>query len=344
MKAERLLNAIENIDEEIICAAAPKEKYERRRFSMKRTVALVAAILLILTLTVPALAAINYKPAYDVLYMLFPSAAQKLKPVNMVCQDNGIEFKVISAYVENSEVIAYVSVRDLSGDRIDDTTELFDSYRISTPFDCSSSCANISYDAETKTATFLISITQMNNQDIIGDKITFSARELLSNKQEYNGALPDFDMSEISTAPETIIPSHIFGGGGASYNEFVENFRGLKPTGILCSPVDGVDITAMGYIDEMLHIQVKYEDVLKTDNHGYIYFQNDKGEELPCIASVTFSNDSEYRERYQEYIYDLSDVDLSEYEAYGYFVTSDTLITGNWSVTFPIESSGNSAS
>ena len=37
------------------------------------------------------------------------------------------------------------------------------------------------------------------------------------------------------------------------------------------------------------------------------------------------------------YIYDLSDIELAEYDAYGYFVTSDTLITGNWSVTFPLE-------
>lgn len=51
------------------------------------------------------------------------------------------------------------------------------------------------------------------------------------------------------------------------------NFQALKTTGILCSPIAGVDITAMGYVDGKLHIQVKYEDSLETDNHGYIYFK-----------------------------------------------------------------------
>ena len=128
------------------------------------------------------------------------------------------------------------------------------------------------------------------------------------------------------------------GCGGTNYNEMENNFQALKTTGILCSPIAEVDITAMGYVDVKLHIQVKYEDSLETDNHGYIYFKNDKGEEIHCIANIAFSTDSEHQERYVEYVYDLSDVDLTQYKVYGYFVTSDTHIEGNWSVTFPLES------
>ena len=117
-----------------------------------------------------------------------------------------------------------------------------------------------------------------------------------------------------------------------------KTIQALKTTGILCSPIAEVDITAMGYVDGKLHIQVKYEDSLETDNHGYIYFKNDKGEEIHCIANIAFSTDSEHQERYVEYVYDLSDVDLTQYKVYGYFVTSDTHIEGNWSVTFPLES------
>ena len=87
-----------------------------------------------------------------------------------------------------------------------------------------------------------------------------------------------------------------------------------------------------------MHIQVKYENVLETDNHGYIYFKNDKYEEIHCIANVAFSTDSEYQKRYVEYVYDLSDVDLAQYKAYGHFITSDTHIEGIWRVTFPLES------
>ena len=84
-------------------------------------------------------------------------------------------------------------------------------------------------------------------------------------------------------------------------------------------PIAGVDITAMGYVDGKLHIQVKYEDSLETDNHGYIYFKNDKGEGNPLYRKYCISTDSEHQERYVEYVYDLSDVDLTQYKAYGYF-------------------------
>lgn len=315
---------------------AANYQYKKRGWTKWGTLA--ACLLLAFIMSVPALAAADFDPAYNLLYMVSPTIAQKLKPVRVSCEDNGIEFEVISAYVEGNEANIFVSVQDLEGDRIDETTDLFDSYSINTPFDCSSSCKNISYDTETKTATFLISISQWNEQDIIGKKITFSAREMLSNKQEYDDALPDLDTNKISTIPEIVEPTGIFGGGGMDYQEVADNFCALKPMGILSSPVDGVDITAMGYIDGKLHIQAKYENILETDNHGYVYFKNAKGEEIQCVANVAFSIDNEHQERYEEYVFDLLDVDLTEYELYGHFVTSSTHITGNWSVTFPLES------
>ena len=340
MTRRNISDAISNISNRHIEEAADFQigkKGVRKHFIMRRAVAAAATIMLVFTMSVPALAAADYEPAYNLLYKVSPTIAQKLKPVRMSCEDNGIKFEVISAYVEGSEAKIFISAQDIDGDKIDETTDLFDRYSINTPFDCSSSCENISYDTKTKTATFLISISQWNEQDIIGEKITFRVREMLSNKQEYDMVLSDFDMNNISTAPETVTPTHIFGGSGTNYSEVENNFRALKATGILYSPVEGVDITAMGYVDGDLHIQVRYENVLKTDNHGYIYFQNNEGEKITCNANVEFSTDSEYQERYVEYIYDLSDIELAEYDAYGYFVTSDTLITGNWSVTFPLE-------
>mgnify|MGYP000044900352 FL=1 len=340
MTRRNISDAISNISNRHIEEAADFQigkKGVRKHFIMRRAVAAAATIMLVFTMSVPALAAADYEPAYNLLYKVSPTIAQKLKPVRMSCEDNGIKFEVISAYVEGSEAKIFISAQDIDGDKIDETTDLFDSYSINTPFDCSSSCENISYDTKTKTATFLISISQWNEQDIIGEKITFRAREMLSNKQEYDMVLSDLDMNNISTAPETVTPTHIFGGSGTNYSEVENNFRALKATGILYSPVEGVDITAMGYVDGNLHIQVRYENVLKTDNHGYIYFQNNEGEKITCNANVAFSTDSEYQERYVEYIYDLSNIELTEYDAYGYFVTSDTLITGNWSVTFPLE-------
>ncbi len=337
MNAKKFSDAMGELDSKYIEEALNYKKKVKKPLWIKWG-AVAASLLLVFTTSVPALAAADFEPAYHLLYKVSPAIAQKLKPVSMSCEDNGIRFEVISAYVEGSDAKIFISVQDLDGDRIDETTDLFDSFSINTPFDCSSSCENISYDTETKTATFLISISQWNEKDIIGEKITFCVREMLSNKQEYDAVLTDLDMDKTSAASETITPTHIFGGGGTNYREIEENFQALKTTGVLCSPVAGVEITAMGYVDGKLHIQIKYENVSETDNHGDIYFKNDRSEEIHCIANVAFSTDGEYQERYVEYVYDLSDVDLAQYEAYGYFVTSDTHIEGNWSVTFPLES------
>ena len=62
----------------------------------------------------------------------------------MISEDNGIKIEVISAYVESGEAKILISVQDLEEDRIDETTDLFDSFSINTSFDCSSSCENIS--------------------------------------------------------------------------------------------------------------------------------------------------------------------------------------------------------
>mgnify|MGYP001038671699 CR=1 FL=1 len=314
MRKKDISDAIGNINDRYIEEAADFQRKKKRTGKssiLQKSVAAAASFILVFILSVSTLVAADFSPAYEFLYTLSPSAAQKLKPVSMSCEDNGIKFEVISAYVEGSEAKIFISVQDIDGDRIDETTDLFDSFSINTPFDCSSSCENISYDTETKTATFLISISQWNEKDIIGEKITFCVREMLSNKQEYDAILTDLDLTQISATPKTITPTQILGGGGTNYNEMENNFQALKTTGILCSPIAEVDITAMGYVDGKLHIQVKYEDSLETDNHGYIYFKNDKGEEIHCIANIAFSTDSEHQERYVEYVYDLSDVDLT---------------------------------
>lgn len=341
MKKKAISDAVSNISNRHIEEAADfhtRKKNVRKFFTMKKAVAAAAAIMLVFTMSVSALAAADFEPTYNLLYMISPTIAQKLKPVRMSCEDNDIKFEVISASVEGSEAKIFISVQDLDGDKIDETTDLFDSFSINTPFDCSSSCANIGYDAETKTATFLISISQWNEQDIAGEKITFRVREILSNKQEYDAALPELNPDEIGTAAETFVPLHISGGGGLAYDEYTKAFRSLVSTGVLCSPVNGITITAAGYVEGKLHIQVRYDSILETDNHGYVYFKNSTGDIINCDAEIAYFADAEQKESYSEYIFDLSGKDISAYVPYGHFVTSDTHITGNWSVTFPLES------
>ena len=102
------------------------------------------------------------------------------------------------------------------------------------------------------------------------------------------------------------------------------------------SPVQGAEITAAGYVDGLLHIQVHYDDILAYDNHGDVYLTDTDGKVIDALYSLSFWDES-HEGSYQEYIFDIPSDSLSDYKLAGYFVTCDTLIRGDWQITFPLE-------
>ena len=176
MKTETLFEAIGDIWEDWIDDAHANGR-RRRRFP-----AIAAAILMCMTLTVSALAVTDSEIFYDVLYAVNPSIAQRLKPVQLSCVDNGIELTVVSADVDGDTASVYIGLRDLEGDRIDETCDLYDSYGIHMPSDMVGTCSFSHFDEETKTALFLVEISRGDGKKIRGDKLTFTLREFLSGK------------------------------------------------------------------------------------------------------------------------------------------------------------------
>lgn len=339
MKKKNISDAISNINSQYIEEAMDfRMKKKKKNSIVKKIIAVAASFALIFSFSVSTLVAADFTPAYELLYSLSPTVAQKLKPVRMICEDNGIKMEVVSASVEGNEAKILISIQDLEGDRIDETTDLFDSFSIKTPFGCSSSCENVKYDSETKTATFLISISQWNEHDIIDEKITFCVREILSEKEMYEDVILTLNSDEINSLAETFTPYSVSGGGGSDYEKYMEDFQALVSYKDIKSPVTGVTLTEVGYIEEKLHVQIRYDSVRETDNHGYVYLKNSNGDILESDANISFFVDEEQKDMYGEYIFDLSDKDISDYVLCGNFITSNIHIKGDWSVTFPLES------
>ena len=92
----------------------------------------------------------------------------------------------------------------------------------------------------------------------------------------------------------------------------------------------------MGFIDYKLHIQVYYEDILRTDNHGYVYFIDNNENEIDSEYTVGFW-DGERCGSFEEYVFDISPEELADCKLYGNFTTCNTQISGNWQVTFPLK-------
>lgn len=338
MKSDILMDAMGMIDDSIIQNAKMRSK-KVTHLPFKHFVAVAAAFILCISLSLPVLAAADVNFAYNALYKISPQIAQTLKPVRISCEDNGIKFEVISSAVHKNKAEIYISVKDLTGDRIDKTTDLFDSYSINKPFSSSYTCQFVSYDAVQKEALFLIRITQWDKKNIVGDKITFSVHELLSKKNEFDGIIPRINLSTAIHNPSMLQENPQIRGYSSAMEEKwnTASVSIMKPMSeMTVSPVPGVQITAMGYVDGKLHIQTHFDNILKFDNHGYVYLTDAYDSHIDSVYTVSFWDET-HTGSYEEFLFDIPSDEVPSYQLSGYFVTCDTLTHGNWQITFPLE-------
>lgn len=341
MKNDKLVDAIGMISDDKI-QNAKKTTAKVYKFSYRKAIALIAAIILCLTASIPVLAAATeIEPIYNAIYSISPSLAQKLKPVRLSCEDQGIRMEVESAYIYENEANIVVSMQDTEGDRVDKTTDLYDSYRINRPFSSTGTCSSLDYDEETGKATFLIKISQWGDKKIGGDKITFSVREFLSNKKEFNDQIP-INLQDLDVITKTQNRTCYYHPPyeNAQTQEWQEPC--LIPNHEYEDFTDGIDMTGYGYINGKFHIQIAIKNRLENDNHGRFYLVDKEGNERYCDYSVDWRNTTKVSENknrvdYYEYVFDIPQDDISNYELYGYFVTSEGITKGNWQVTFPLE-------
>lgn len=331
-------------------AEAQRTAFRRGLFGAARKMAAALAVVLCFCIVMPVLAA-TVTPIYQLMYLVSPELAQFFKPVQMSDEYNGIRMEVVSAYIHDNEAQIYITMQDVEGDRIDATTDLYDSYRINIPFDCSSSCNRVGYDPETKTVTFLITISKWDEQSIEGDKITFSIREFISHKEEYEDISIPISLTEAEEEPATmaaVLRGRSVRKGSPTPPEIKEGYedmwshttRVLVPqadNGII--PVEGIDFTGMGYVNGMLHVQYAVPNLLLNDNHGYFFLADAAGEKRYSDGSLSFwgQDEATHHISYEDDIFDISPEELSDYTLHGYFVTSSFRMEGNWSVTFPLE-------
>ncbi|HIW13891.1 MAG TPA: DUF4179 domain-containing protein [Firmicutes bacterium] len=341
MRGYELLEKMELIHADYVMAA--NEEPIKKKGGAKKWWLTAACLCLIFCLTVPVMAA-SIPAFYEMLYAISPATAQYFKPVQMSCEDNGIRMEVVAVYVHEDTAQIYITMQDIEGTRLDETADLFDSYQIHTPFDGTGTCRLTSYDPDTKTATFLITIERWNEQAITGGKITFSVEKFISHKKMYKDVLEEvaLDRVELETLTQKVMPR---GFSEADDDGQEGQVTVLKPSGAICVPTEGVTLTSIGYIDGRLRVQVYYEDILNTDNHGMISLINrNTGEKINCDFSVSFFDEAE-KGSYEEYIFTgVPEESLTIYDLYGDFVTSSGCVEGNWSVTFPLENTGNPSS
>lgn len=332
MNIDTLLDVIGDIAPEKVAEA--RDNRPKRRPLAPRPAVIAALLALCLLVSVPAMAAADVEPAYALVYAVAPAVAQRLKPVRLACRDNGIVMEVVAAEVHDDEANIYLAMRDTESDRIDATTDLFDSYTINRPFDMAGTCRNVSFDAETGTVYFLITLNRFGGRAITGSKITFSAREFLSGKEKFTAVLDSVSLADapLSPAVQPLADSR----GGSWPDEETAPARVLTPqAGFAFSPTPGVQVTAIGFTGGQLHVQAHFDDIRRTDNHGWFWLE-DGETAIDPIASVSFWDEAQSG-AYYEYIFDVTPDEAARCALACELTTSSRLTEGNWQVTFKVE-------
>ena len=85
--------------------------------------------------------------------------------------------------------------------------------------------------------------------------------------------------------------------------------------------IPGVSLTGYGIVDGKVHIQIKYDDVLNTDNHGLVYLKSLDGTEILCENGVDFWAEN-HKDSYQEYIFPALEEKQYNCEVWGEFWTA----------------------
>lgn len=349
MNHNNIEKAITNIDSKYVMEALDYKNKQHHNSGYFKTIGKVAACFALICIlsvsgTLVAAAAGN-ETAFQVVYEMFPDIAMNLVPVNETCEDNGIKMSVEGINIEGDTADVYISLQDMSGNRIDETTDLFDSYDIRTGEDYQgdrmAGCSFVSYDEKSKKATFLLSITNMQGTPMSKDKVTFLLSKILTNKNEMSRELTEItNVDEVENTRDVgEVQLRGWASNGSDIEEFSDFFEKYRRD-ILCedenihfSPVDGATVTAYGFVNGKLHVQVHYDDILQHDNHGFITLVDDNSTIYP--ESIDFW-DEEGVGSYTEYIFDITPEEMENYTVYGEFVTCDTLIEGDWSVTFSL--------
>lgn len=114
----------------------------------------IVAMLMVIVLTATPVLATNVTAIYKLMYYVSPTISQFFMPVQKSCENNGIKMEVVSAYIHDDTAKIYITMQDLIGERVDETTDLNDSYSINRPFRSSSMCQNVGYEESTKKQHF----------------------------------------------------------------------------------------------------------------------------------------------------------------------------------------------
>lgn len=345
MKSNQLSYRIGNIDDRLIEQAENIHNYRRGR--RNRTVLVsIAAVLVLSVVTVFALT----NSFSRLIERLSPPFQEVLAPVEMASVDQGIKMEVVAAGFFDNMGMAYITLQDLGGNRIDENTDIArDLFVYNEGEYCPSQLDFVDFDKENGTVTYLCTfytsyILEDSADTFENGVLTFRNSKIFYNSRGFNDYPTGVDLTAIAnTAESIIVPFTYFNADlPSSMTAMPDTVTILKKGGHAYSMPDNPTsrIVAAGLIDNKLHVQA-WSDVAAegaftayylsdgTDNWIWpeeIYYFN--YDEQGCFAEEKLSS---HLCNMQEMIFQEA-LNLADLQLLASFGLQDVLY-GEWSVT-----------
>lgn len=325
------------VNKDLLSQVKHKSKSINRK--AKPTLKVAAIICLCFLVFVPVMA--NKIPAFNrLLSVVSVPLAQMLKPVELVAVNNGIKMEIVAALSDDETTIAYLNLTDLTDkNRVDNTTDLYNFYFTG----YSSFCQElVDYNYKTQTATIQLIA---NGKDLSSKKITFALESFLSAKENFKSVITEIKLKEVidnEIKTMQLNDDSCSGGSGFLINELHErgsiSILQASNLTIKIPNIDFANVSNIGYIDERLHVQVKWNK--NVDNHGTFYLQDKNNNKINASSLYFDINETgkpQYGKKYQEYVFNISKSELSKYQLVADLVKNNNYTEGNWQTTFQIK-------
>ncbi len=282
--------------------------------------------------------------AEEALQMYCQNKTDRLKPLNLSCEDRGIRLEVISGLVEGNESWLLCSLQDLEGDRIDRSTAncLTTDTGIGELYSYSGS--PLYYDEVEHKLTFIVH----NTYDVIyrpaDGFCTFSISDTATQETVYTDLTPF--LNQHASSAESVLPpenAHFHASvGNTVTEERQQEIRVLDYSRSLDIPMEGdshTRLSAIGWIDGQLHVQF-YETPEEPENES----------ESSCLSWLEYLN-LEYSDIYhvswqdpetdsagwEEFILDPETEDLSLIKLEAVIIHSMNRVDDSFEVRIPYD-------
>lgn len=362
------LNGI-NTPEYNIVPEIEKSKVTKKSPPFKRHLVTATASILLMIFTVGAAAATISGFKY-LLFIIGEENAAVITPVEISDEDHGIKMEVVAAGRFDNILRVYVTLHDMTGERLGDDVRIKD-YSITgiekpkiderVGFSTSSGFERIDYDKENRKATFLYE--RNSDTKLVGEELTLKINKILYNTKVYSEyKVAEADLLKTDRNPEIFYAktnqflfAYNIGVPGGSFQDYKDEdtvpVLKEQENKINFPQTESLKVCATGIIEGKLHVQI-WKDRSSSKNTDYNIYLIDPenldqskryinsegtfGFDLDENGDIT--TETEFAS-YTEYVYDIDEDRLGEYELLAYINESD-VINGNWEVNFNSEDSG----